>query len=180
MADSDIFEYVREEDERVLARFSDISRDVERAGMRDFFIPATSAGVFLCLCALVSWGVFSLDAAAAGALAALGMALVSTGVIFLSIFRRRANNARGTALYITTRALVYIRGGSYIRMEYSDISAVTLESEEARPRAPFDMLACEGVRILVEYRSDTVYISCIDGASEAARLASSLLDPPRI
>lgn len=176
MQDRDIFRYVREDSERILAAYTDTSADIRHTGLFDFFVPSTAAGAFLCLLSLVLWGVFSLSASACGALAALGMMLLATGVVFLCIFRRRALLAAGTELYITTRSLVYISRGEYMRLALCDIGSISLESESDRRVAPFDMLACEGARIRVIYRDFVVYLSYVRDAESAVLRASALLD----
>lgn len=176
MQDNDIFRYVREDRERVLATYTDTSADIRHAGLFDFFVPSTLAGVFLCLLSLVMWGVFSFSPSACGALAALGMMLLATGVVFLCIFRRRASLAAGVELYITTRSLVYISAGEYMRLPLCEISSVSLESECERRVAPFDMLSCEGARIRVVYRDSVVYLPYVRDAGSAVLVASALLD----
>ena len=177
MSEQDIFSFADEGSERVIERYSDTSSDIERAGMRDFFIPAACGGVFLCLCALLGWGLFSFSGVSSGATAALGLALLSASSIFLAIFRRRARAARGTSLCITSRALVYRRGTALIRLELCDICSIALEDESERERAPFDMLSCEGARIMVVMLDGTEYaLPYVRDARAAVLRACSLLD----
>ena len=171
----DLYSFVRRESERVLYVHHGTDKKLKRDGCYGFFIPATSGGAFLCLVGTLARMMSDTLRTAGGAVAFLGLLFIASGMIFYAMFLRRARQARSTALYITTEAVVYISGGSYMRLELSDITSVSCRSPERLARVPFDMSSLEGEVLVLTYKGSETLLYYVDEVDLAQRRISGML-----
>ena len=158
--------FVLKDGERVCYAYQSTAKRLRDDGARQFFLPAAAAGIFLILAGSVCYGLFGRWA---GVLAFLGMMLCATGVIFYAMFLRMARRAQSCALYLTERAVIVIRDGTYARLPLSDISEASAKKEERLSRLPFDISQLEIEFIVLSYRGDEMRIPYIENAPDAAK-----------
>lgn len=163
----DLFSCIREEDERLVREYSSTAHSLKRAGARSFFAPAFSGGMFLILLGIISGGMLFKNSRASGVVIFFGMVLCASSLLFLGLFWRRARAAEGTALYITTRRVVYISKGSYAAFALGEISSAYTETVERLSRIPFDISALEGEYLVLCVRGGEQRLPFIKDAADA-------------
>ena len=166
-APEDLFSFVRDEGEMVIAEYSNTAKRLRREGVRGFFLPAMSGGLFLILVGLLSQKLFP-ENMLTGALVFLGMLLSASAVIFYAIFERRARTAESARLYITTRRAVYISEGSYACFELCDVNGAYTKKGERLSRLPFDISQLEGEYLVLFCRGGETKLPYIEDAAGAA------------
>ena len=173
--EQDLYQYISRGEERVVCRFASSAKKLKKEALSSYLVPATGGGVFLCLVALVSYGIFSMGRVACGVLCFFGMMLVATGVLFYAIFLRRARAADGAELILTTEGIVYIARGVRIRVEYADIDRVSLRAPARLSRLPFDLSSLEGEVIELSGVGEVTELYFIEDAAGAVERISRML-----
>ena len=172
---SDLFSCIKEEDERIIAKYQSTEKSLKKAGAASFFLPALGGGMFLILLGILSGGLLFKDSPASGVMIFSGMLLCASALLFYSMFLRRAKAAGSTALYITTRRVIYISQGSYAAFSLGEIEGAYTEAVTRLRRLPFDISQLEGRNLVLCVRGGEHRLPFIENADEAASKILGLL-----
>lgn len=172
---SDLFSCIREEDERIIREYQNTAKSLRKAGAVGFFLPALGGGMFLILLGILSGGILFENSRASGAVIFLGMLLCASATLFYSMFLRRAKAADHTALYITSKRVVYVSHGSYAAFSLSEIEGAFTEPVSKLSRLPFDISALEGEYLVLCVRGGEHRLRFVENAEDAASKILSLL-----
>ncbi|MBQ2863440.1 MAG: hypothetical protein IJE84_04620 [Clostridia bacterium] len=176
MTDNELYTYIDEADERVLAQFSDTSQLLHREGLHGFLAPALASSLFLSVVAGICYFLFSADGWLCAALLMLGFCIALTGTLLCAMHVRRARAARGTSLTVTDRRVIY-RGTVPTQLFLYEIRSAVAVCGQRFSRVPFDLSLLDGRYLLLECEDGAVCpLAHIRDAKEAAALICSLLD----
>ncbi len=173
----DLFEYVKEDKEVELYRFGNTEKKLSRHALRQFLVPGTAAGLFLCVAGAVfmEYSNNSLTLALSQAANALGGVIFASSLLLYAMFLRQARAARGCYLHITNKNIIWCERGRYAKIPLSEVSDVRSERGERFARLPFDLSELEGERIVLSWRGSDMKIPYIENASGASDKIKSLL-----
>ncbi len=173
----DIYSYVKEEDERTLYEYSSTERKLRENGARQFLLPGTAVGLFLCVASalFINFSEDALALAVTRGVGSLGGMIFAASLLFYTMFWRQARRAHGVSLYITNKNVILCERGSYAKMPLKDISDARVEAGQRLLALPFDMTALEGVYLVLFYRDADMKIPYIEHAEDAASKIKALV-----
>ena len=172
---ADLFSCIKEEDERIIYEYKSTARSLKMTGAVGFFLPAMGGGMFLILLGILSGGVLFKNSRSSGVVIFLGMLLCASATLLYSMFLRRAKAAENTALYVTSRRVVYISHGSYAAFFLSEIEGAYTEPVSKLSRVPFDISALEGEYLVLRVRGGEHRLRFVENADDATSKILSLV-----
>ncbi len=173
----DIFDFVKEEQEEVLYKYGNTEAKLKDCGLKQFFLPGTLAGLFLCVAStiFIQFASNDLTLGVARATSALGGMIIASSMLFYAMFLRQARRAHGNFLYITSKNAIWWERGRYAKMPLAEITDARVGKGERLGAVPFDMSMLEGECLILFYRGADMKIPFIENPEDAARKIKSLV-----
>ena len=173
----DIFEYVKEEKEEVLCKYGNVEARLRAQGKRQYLLPGTLSGLFLCIAAALFEGfeICRLTLLVTRGVGAAGGVIIASSLLLYAMFVRQARRAGGNFLYITNKNVIWCDKGRYAKMPLSDITGVRVEKVERLSCIPFDMSELEGERLVLFYRGADMKIPYIENPADAKDKIKALI-----
>ena len=173
----ELFKYVKEKDEIILATFHNNAKRLKEEGGRHFLIPGSAGGIFLVLLGILCHAMFENEAvkAVSRCVSFLGVLLLFSSIVLFAMFTRAARQAKGTALHVTSENVIWIESGRYAKLALTDISSARTERSGRYHALFFDLSSLEAEYLVLEYKGADMKIPYLDDPASAKDKINSLV-----